>query len=1032
MKIDITIPELEGSEHEEFGWPPIDDPVGSPKVTTIDFFDAGTKKTRVTDFVYTSSFTLSGNWEDVIIIGAPIIIEYEVVEDGETVTKTLDTEISNIYILSENSVMFSTNDIPSEGNVIAFYYWKDCSNWSNELISLFSGNGGPYNFLSYWGHPTSFSMNIYGNEDSRVPAGTISSEFDANNSTRFDRKPLGAFQNFVYDEYDRTQLANGLYSIDMRLKKFQEQTKESDPGNKLECSPLLLTNSDTKWKAGTDQLEYKRRSMLGRYDLEIREVGSASIAHYFYSYHEGDDGEYNGEFKLKYYPELVKRTIKNDEGNDIKDPVGMFFSPFNTSDLINFKLTSEPTYSAEEYSGKPIKAGKKYKVFLMPRRWAYYTRVRETTIGANQQQLSATITYSSDNIPAGYPTGSLVNYYLIYYHDQMLAQGPLQGGKTMNDVCTGCCISGALSCDPEHCYCLKYSGDCDNPDSTYNYGDPCSMLYDYCFCGYTRTSTMSVSGCSWQNDYRIGIFWDRFPNQLSTIYPSTEELSSSPELLNRDSYAFDPQLTQHEQSFYDGHFLTATEIYSIISGVKVERHGVQSATIPGIADWSSERLITDFPFIMDGFNAFNLVSFYTDETPYQSGLGGSFLGPWLIGGQVPGHTLSTPGLMKVPYRAQKNADNTFTPINPANHRSPFTMVRQYTSDNVGYLKQRWVPISLGAFHSPLITKWNENSGGSFTLFDQIWRKVSGVPDLYVSEMDELESPKTDLRWLPSNRASSFWTAYGIPAYNVANDYSKRDNIPIGVGISPDKAGALVGIIVQGTKPTFIWRKTDEEFSLGTVTLPNEVPFASLESYTGHFQSFETTFESGYSHCNDLGTPTNYNEIWDGDTTGATESGDLYDLELAAMGYCGWGDEMEYEFVDQFTGPGTRELTHVGRSVQTELIYTPQINANTLAGGTGTSWATPSSDVLKDYRIIANGDGQYELDVPIFIMFSREMKIPIPNEKSQYMNDWPYPKCRVNRNNYAGWGSTTVNNDDPDGLYPTAGYRYRCNAPVFPY
>jgi hypothetical protein len=1065
VKIEIQIPGFEGEEDFEFGWPPIDDIPGGLRPTVIDFLDAGTRAVEVSDFTYDGSFLIDGNYEDVLATGNLVTIEYTHTKDGERVSATHITTISGGYTQSETSAVYAIAVTPpgEEIEVESLFCWQDCPGWSDDLSLLYSGGGGPYSFLSFWGHPTSYTMKVYGNQDSRVPEATIDSEFTPDDEGEWlNRKPLESASLISIDDGKRISIGNKSFNINMRLKKSLEQKRSSDAAHKFECSGQLLEEKITKWKSGAtlSQLEYWNRSIFGNYDLEVSEIGSCSVAHFFHSYHTGDNGA--GTFALKYMPEMLEKTVLNDDQEEVQEPVNLFFSPFDTSDKVNFKLTLEPNYTADEVTKKPIKAGKKYKVLLFPRRWAYYTRTRQTTVSAEAIQAQTTLTTHHKVANVGQPylqphwtadQQDLIDYHLMTAHEGFMKQGPV-GYRLVN---LRSCVAGLYSryCDCRNAgYTAVYTTAHTNvkADCTYEYfidahedtmplnwciaSSPCPAWFNHTF-DWGEVNELTLYGTPWQQDYRIGIYWDRFPNHLIKLEPSLEQPSMKPSDLTLDSYGFDPQLNNKERDYNTNAYLASSQIYSILNGLRYPRYSRWTANIPGIADLYNSDIVEDYPLLISGLNALHMISFYTDEEPYKSGIGGSFVGAFKVGarGIVPDPP-SEQALFQVPYRAAFDVNWEMEPHNPPTNRNPFILVRQLTTDLLAHLNERWVPICLGAHHNSLDLKWEgDTAWGEF--LDQLFMKIAGVTPIHASEMDELEIASSNMGWMPSVRSSEFWENHGPPIYDANNKYSKWNNFPVGVGISPDKAESLVGIIVSGSTPIYVWRKTDEEFTLNKMTLPEDAEFENMEAYNGHPQSFESTFASGYSHCNDIGIPMAANEDWDGTAAFIHEyrSDDVI-LEYASMGFVGWADEMEYEFVDQFSGSGSRKLTHVGRDVTTELIYSPKFRCRGLDYENTTlssSFIESSLEVVKDYRFIASQEGQHILHAPIFVMFSREKKLEIPTSKGSFATDWPYPACRVARNTFSGWGAGVAYALDPDGnLFVDGGYRNRCNEPLFPY
>jgi hypothetical protein len=151
----------------------------------------------------------------------------------------------------------------------------------------------------------------------------------------------------------------------------------------------------------------------------------------------------------------------------------------------------------------------------------------------------------------------------------------------------------------------------------------------------------------------------------------------------------------------------------------------------------------------------------------------------------------------------------------------------------------------------------------------------------------------------------------------ATSASRIDMIPWGVGISPSKAGDLVGVVRIREKAYYVWRKTDEEFTpkvVGSATHPTR--FESNDS-TGKLGEFT---EGNYGTLMDAGTEN------------------LYDAD-----YC-----------DLFVGDSGRKLTHVGREVSSVVDE-------------------PDEDCSFLYGSHAEGatEGAVKLDAPIFVMLTKE-------------------------------------------------------------
>jgi hypothetical protein len=197
---------------------------------------------------------------------------------------------------------------------------------------------------------------------------------------------------------------------------------------------------------------------------------------------------------------------------------------------------------------------------------------------------------------------------------------------------------------------------------------------------------------------------------------------------------------------------------------------------------------------------------------------------------------------------------------------------------------------------------------------RVWEKIAGKEVSPISVI-----PTIDSSW--------FWENLGPSKYDEDNDWkmwNRWDNVPYGVGISPTKAEDLVGIIRQkkSEKVIFVWRKTDELFY-------NEItsPIANY-AYEGHKVTFEGV-----------------------ESPDVNSSGHGGGEVIAPGSYFG-----DVFFPDQFVSSDLRRISHVGR--QLESVDCGWFRACREDFAKCTDW------VPKD-------EGIYELDVPIFVLGSRE-------------------------------------------------------------
>lgn len=77
--------------------------------------------------------------------------------------------------------------------------------------------------------------------------------------------------------------------------------------------------------------------------------------------------------------------------------------------------------------------------------------------------------------------------------------------------------------------------------------------------------------------------------------------------------------------------------------------------------------------------------------------------------------------------------------------------------------------------------------------------------------------------------SKFWSNYKQHADIGGSGYI-TDDIPFGVGMSPNKAGTLIAIVKVGSKVSYVWQKIDEELTERILPISGD--------YSGHFVGFE--------------------------------------------------------------------------------------------------------------------------------------------------------------------------------------------------
>ncbi len=216
----------------------------------------------------------------------------------------------------------------------------------------------------------------YVKNDFRVPDSVIETEYSSDNPDRWNRQPLASLdisegqygrpdQQDLYEHWTLCDSIDQDYSR-VNVRCTLKKKKKDETSHKYDVSPDLLLDGDQKgrWKyregvtGGTDEepLQYKTRpSSPGKYGIQIQEVGTKSFFHYLYQ------SDFIGGGPIGYTASW-------------SDPEGIFYSPFDTTDTNNFKVTRQPSYSADAVSGLLLDLKRKQKVqlYLMPRRWAYF------------------------------------------------------------------------------------------------------------------------------------------------------------------------------------------------------------------------------------------------------------------------------------------------------------------------------------------------------------------------------------------------------------------------------------------------------------------------------------------------------------------------------------------------------------------------------------------------------------------------------------------------------------------------------------
>ena len=925
MKIDIEIVSDVGEGSYEFGWPYIQDPVGSSRSLEIEFFDAATKRVSIPFVSYSvNTIIFDQDLRDIFRQRQPVIITYSNESGSAEATWfvtgsnwSVDNQQTSTILTSDPTVSLPPAHLPI--GISKVEVWTDVE-WGSSatLTNVFSDDAPLLDHLPWMSKATEIHTRIYSSTDSRVPQTCIDREFGDDDSVRdhrdrWDRKPItnlwntrADFQQFIPRQLDsdsssggvgdgaRWLLSTGFFNLLFETKNEETTKFRAAPSDFVFYSSdpygELRKTSSFKRKDGID-IPYnlqKKGVPNPKVDIAVSEMGSKSLGHYLNTEpvlvnigtEENPNYEQSYTLGLYGYEYITKRDNVQADGS----PANLFFNCFNTADRDNFKITTEPRYNADEYSGKPISLNSKTKVgiYLVPRRAAYTTRARRSE--QELYNLSQVVNCISE---CGNQTGPVeemcqppAEYRPAYdayrmdqgYHDEtykeqkdcyallsdMQTGGPPMYGVNVSQYpinCSGCsCNAGYDGIDfTIGISCFKCGEWTLLPHGYFEM----SIFLNTVFTDSSIPSTINESGVasinlchpSWsqfsadcniltQNwginveiikvtqTHTYGIWWDRLPSDLG-VFKSASSLTQGTDIATVDYSGGESPI------------------------VFMNRHTSEPIYLRGDEHW--DAAITEFGNANSGNSSFHY------------------------------------------FIQAESSQDSFSP-----HFEVDKFLVQFTSFGQ-------IPIgticNLTEIGQHLAGQWRTDTGYDDPTIDpeekkysqplqRFWEKIQGNTTLGVNE-------------------SWFWTNHS----DVGGGWSRQDNIPFGVAISPTQAGDLVGIIKMGAKSFFVWRKTNETFDF------------SFHAREGGYGGQNTTFEGS-------GDNTNPQIIFP-DANG----GDTY-------------------YLDQFIASRYREVTQVGRKILvTGGSHVPENICSQY-------WATLQ---------VVNFDTSeaYTLPAPIYIICSRE-------------------------------------------------------------
>lgn len=268
---------------------------------------------------------------------------------------------------------------------------------------------------------------VYIGNDFNPSQAEIEAEFGSANNDRFNRRPIEIVGS--EDAKDRrAPLGDGIYNVRIELIRGEDNAV-------FDVCQDLIEDETTTGKVkqtggdGTDPLNYKwTNPKIGTFGLKVTEKGTRSYRHYF---------------------KRAKESATLEERSDWIEPEGIFLPVIDTSDSVNFKVTTEPDYTADEVTGKFIKLfpGVKLNVefYWMTRTWAYY--VRHSTWTELYEDLSDPIYHTVECVYRSYYGANqnpCVSDAAIYRREDVQSTGCLE--QTMLGDCISASGAGAAHC----------------------------------------------------------------------------------------------------------------------------------------------------------------------------------------------------------------------------------------------------------------------------------------------------------------------------------------------------------------------------------------------------------------------------------------------------------------------------------------------------------------------------------------------------------------------------------------------------------
>lgn len=765
-------------------------------------------------------------------------------------------------------------------------HYKSISVRSGECKRVYSETADFEGTFTYLEAPRKILHTVDCSESSLIPSDFIVEQWGPDNPDRFERAPISKLDPDTYRE-DGNLWPDGyknFHNIIVEFKKTEDR-RESD---KWKVSIDNVEDEICQFKEKEDPEEdettplpkqlYENKKMPGgKYYVSVRETGTKSVGHYF-----GENPE--AEYAVDWLE-------------------GIFYSPFDTSDVGeegNFKITSEPYYEADEVSGK---VGGDVKIYLAPRRYAHYARGRYGSWVDPEEWVETIIpsswTYNCDDydydslssILYNLPTTAIVgDMFAPYRHPAPVSFPPHD--RTNNNcpyLRSNYCSTYWTTTSTTKGICL---GLIHKPTIFSEYWEtpPNTITCDEDYVQYTITKDASCTGK----------YYQRIAGDLTGLILQGWNCDGS--IIAGDQFSRE----YGESPCRYGDHISVLATYTLSARKRQIHHkvGVWWNRLPFDTTQTTAVFIHPDDAYIDEDEVDIVPYFYDWEnttTPTLKVVQADLISETQDDAKTHAEATGMP---------EEDIENIF---------SGFHSMSTYSSNgdkvtvagNINRIKtETALTDSSGIF-------W-ENLGADYVSPGTYYGQ-----NIYHHPFRNMLNAVVFTAWQSILKTENFdnddYFKTEIAVDRVLNGETFQNHHPVGLGISPDMEGTLVGIITEGKGPSkvlYVWRKQDEEFDIQTLSIRGD--------YEGHKTSFESHNGSGNTlHCTWNNYPYDYYSYseatrnilptrektfsctrWYNRPARATSPQGRNSIELPIL---------DLEFVDQFWHSATtgRLVTHIG-------------------------------------------------------------------------------------------------------------------------